>query len=103
MPPFAISSTNLTARAPFDDAKSLGEALLTPTRIYVRSCLAAIRDSVRALFVRECTPARVREAWSNEDGRVPGLWAKLAPLVFTSNWMVTICCWRRQDHLLMRS
>jgi alkylation response protein AidB-like acyl-CoA dehydrogenase len=40
----------------------------------------AIRDSVRALLARECTPARVREAWSNVDGRVPGLWAKLAQL-----------------------
>jgi alkylation response protein AidB-like acyl-CoA dehydrogenase len=40
----------------------------------------AIRDSVRALLSRECTPARVREAWSNADGRVPGLWAKLAEL-----------------------
>ena len=31
--------------APFDPSRSLGEALLTPTRIYVRSCLAAARDS----------------------------------------------------------
>jgi phosphoribosylformylglycinamidine cyclo-ligase len=29
--------------APFSPAKSLGEAILTPTRIYVKSCLAAIR------------------------------------------------------------
>jgi len=34
-----------TAPAPFDAARSLGEALLTPTRIYVKSCLAAIRDT----------------------------------------------------------
>lgn len=40
----------------------------------------AIRDSVRALLLRECTPGRVREAWSNADGRVPGLWAQLAAL-----------------------
>jgi phosphoribosylformylglycinamidine cyclo-ligase len=33
------------AAAPFDAACSLGEALLTPTRIYVKSCLAAIRDT----------------------------------------------------------
>ncbi len=32
-----------SAPAPFDAACSLGEAILTPTRIYVRSCLAAIR------------------------------------------------------------
>ena len=31
------------APAPFDQARSLGEALLTPTRIYVKSTLAAIR------------------------------------------------------------
>ena len=37
--------------APFDRARSLGEALLTPTRLYVRSCLAAIRTTkaVKAL------------------------------------------------------
>ncbi len=29
--------------APFAPAQSLGEAILTPTRIYVKSCLAAIR------------------------------------------------------------
>jgi phosphoribosylformylglycinamidine cyclo-ligase len=33
------------APAPFDPARSLGEALLTPTRIYVKSCLAAIRTT----------------------------------------------------------
>jgi phosphoribosylformylglycinamidine cyclo-ligase len=37
--------------APFEPSRSLGEALLTPTRLYVRSCLAAIRQtkSVKAL------------------------------------------------------
>ncbi len=30
------------AKAPFDPASGLGEALLAPTRIYVRACLAAI-------------------------------------------------------------
>ncbi len=37
--------------APFDRSRSLGEALLTPTRLYVRSCLAAIRTTkaVKAL------------------------------------------------------
>src|SRR5262249_55926853 len=39
------------ARAPFDRSRPLGEALLTPTRIYVASCLAAIRatGAVKAL------------------------------------------------------
>ncbi len=31
--------------APFDRTRSLGEALLTPTRIYVAACLAAIRKT----------------------------------------------------------
>jgi phosphoribosylformylglycinamidine cyclo-ligase len=37
--------------APFDPSRSLGEALLTPTRLYVKSCLAAIRQTkaVKAL------------------------------------------------------
>jgi phosphoribosylformylglycinamidine cyclo-ligase len=34
-----------TAPAPFMPAQSLGEAILTPTRIYVKSCLAAIRET----------------------------------------------------------
>jgi phosphoribosylformylglycinamidine cyclo-ligase len=39
------------APAPFDEGRSLGEAMLTPTRLYVASCLAAIRQSgaVKAL------------------------------------------------------
>jgi phosphoribosylformylglycinamidine cyclo-ligase len=37
--------------APFAPRQNLGEALLTPTRLYVQSCLAAIRESkaVKAL------------------------------------------------------
>ena len=31
------------APAPFEPGKTLGDALLTPTRLYVKSCLAAIR------------------------------------------------------------
>nr|WP_097277762.1 phosphoribosylformylglycinamidine cyclo-ligase [Caenispirillum bisanense] len=38
------------APAPFRSGQSLGEALLTPTRIYVKSCLAAVRAGhVKAL------------------------------------------------------
>ncbi|MDD3371971.1 MAG: phosphoribosylformylglycinamidine cyclo-ligase [Alphaproteobacteria bacterium] len=38
------------APAPFDPSKSLGAALLTPTRIYVRAMLEAIRsDAVKAM------------------------------------------------------
>lgn len=37
--------------APFDPGRTLGEAVLTPTRLYVKSCLAAIRETgaVKAL------------------------------------------------------
>jgi phosphoribosylformylglycinamidine cyclo-ligase len=47
----AASGLKWDARAPFDDAHMLGEALLTPTRIYVASCLKAHRDTkaVKAL------------------------------------------------------
>ena len=39
------------APAPFEAGRKLGEAVLTPTRIYVKSCLAAIRETnaVKAL------------------------------------------------------
>jgi phosphoribosylformylglycinamidine cyclo-ligase len=42
-----VSATGLSwdAPAPFDPTRSLGEALLTPTRLYVQSCLAAIRET----------------------------------------------------------
>jgi phosphoribosylformylglycinamidine cyclo-ligase len=33
------------APAPFDPARTLGEALLTPTRIYVKACLSALRTT----------------------------------------------------------
>jgi phosphoribosylformylglycinamidine cyclo-ligase len=36
---------NWSAPAPFAPTQSLGEAILTPTRIYVKSCLAAIRGT----------------------------------------------------------
>ncbi|GHU04323.1 phosphoribosylformylglycinamidine cyclo-ligase [Alphaproteobacteria bacterium] len=35
---------SFSAKAPFAPEKTLGEALLEPTRIYVKSCLAAIRS-----------------------------------------------------------
>jgi alkylation response protein AidB-like acyl-CoA dehydrogenase len=37
----------------------------------------ALRDATRDLLTKECTPAHVREAWTNETGRVPGLWEQL--------------------------
>jgi phosphoribosylformylglycinamidine cyclo-ligase len=41
-----LSGANLDAPAPFDSGRSLDEALLTPTRIYVAACLAALRGSI---------------------------------------------------------
>lgn len=44
------SGADLTAPAPYDPSSSLGESLLTPTRIYVRNLLAAIKlGSISAL------------------------------------------------------
>ncbi len=44
------SGLDYAAAAPFDTSRTLGEALLAPTRIYVRSCLAAISaGGVKAL------------------------------------------------------
>jgi phosphoribosylformylglycinamidine cyclo-ligase len=45
------SKIKWSAPAPFAKGKKLGQAVLTPTRIYVKSCLAAIRETkaVKAL------------------------------------------------------
>ncbi|WP_211205927.1 phosphoribosylformylglycinamidine cyclo-ligase [Kordiimonas gwangyangensis] len=41
---------NYADKAPFDDSLSLGEALLAPTKIYVKSCLEGVRKGyVKAL------------------------------------------------------
>ncbi len=46
----AATAADLAAPAPFDRARPLGEALLDPTRIYAKSCLAAVRaGGIRAL------------------------------------------------------
>jgi len=37
----------------------------------------AFRDSLRDLLAKECSPSHVREAWTNDTGRVPGLWEQL--------------------------
>jgi phosphoribosylformylglycinamidine cyclo-ligase len=39
----AQSGVPYSAKAPFDPAQTLGAALIAPTRLYVRSCLAAVR------------------------------------------------------------
>src|SRR5690349_18141080 len=40
----------------------------------------ALRDALRDLLAKECTPAHVRGAWTNDTGRVPGLWEQLAAM-----------------------
>jgi phosphoribosylformylglycinamidine cyclo-ligase len=47
----ARSKLKWKAAAPFDKKRKLGPALLAPTRVYVKSCLAAIRETkaVKAL------------------------------------------------------
>ena len=39
------SGLALLSPAPFDRGRKLGDALLTPTRIYVKSCLKALRET----------------------------------------------------------
>lgn len=38
------------------------------------------RDTVRDLLANECKPEVVRDAWTNDSGRVPGLWGKLVDM-----------------------
>ena len=46
----ALSGLAYDAEAPFQPGTSLGDALLTPTRIYVKSCLKAVRaGKIKAL------------------------------------------------------
>ncbi|MDG1708532.1 MAG: phosphoribosylformylglycinamidine cyclo-ligase [Emcibacteraceae bacterium] len=45
-----VSNTDYNAPCTFEDGKTMGEALLEPTRIYVKSCLAALKaDCVKGL------------------------------------------------------
>jgi alkylation response protein AidB-like acyl-CoA dehydrogenase len=40
----------------------------------------AFRDAVRDLLAKECSPAVVREAWDNDDGRSGAAWRALAEM-----------------------
>jgi phosphoribosylformylglycinamidine cyclo-ligase len=51
----AAAGLTWDSRAPFDPNRSLGEALLTPTRLYVRACLAAIRGTKAVKAVAHIT------------------------------------------------
>jgi phosphoribosylformylglycinamidine cyclo-ligase len=86
----AASGLKWDARAPFDDARTLGEALLTPTRIYVASCLKAHRDTkaVKALAhitgggfpdnIPRVLPKGFGVALNLKDVPVPGVFRWLA-------------------------
>ena len=38
------------------------------------------RDSLRDMLANECPPGALRACWTNDTGRVPGLWRKLGDL-----------------------
>jgi hypothetical protein len=38
------------------------------------------RDAARNLLEKRCPPSAVRAAWSNDTGRVPGLWGRLVEM-----------------------
>lgn len=40
----------------------------------------AFRDAVRDLLEKECSATALRDAWTNETGRVPGLWDQLVEM-----------------------
>jgi alkylation response protein AidB-like acyl-CoA dehydrogenase len=40
----------------------------------------AFRDAARDLLEKECSPTQVRVSWTNDTGRVDGLWDKLCEL-----------------------
>jgi alkylation response protein AidB-like acyl-CoA dehydrogenase len=40
----------------------------------------ALRDAVRALLAKECTPADIRQGWDSQTGRSPQRWAALAQM-----------------------
>ncbi|MGC1250899.1 MAG: phosphoribosylformylglycinamidine cyclo-ligase [Xanthobacteraceae bacterium] len=77
--------------APFESSRSLGEALLTPTRLYVRSCLAAIRTTGAVKALAHITGG----GFTENIPRVlpPGLGASLelarVPVLPVFQWLAT--------------
>jgi alkylation response protein AidB-like acyl-CoA dehydrogenase len=43
----------------------------------------AFRDAVRDLLEKECSARHLRDAWTNDTGRVPGLWDQLVDMGVT--------------------
>jgi phosphoribosylformylglycinamidine cyclo-ligase len=74
------------ARAPFDRSRTLGAALLTPTRIYVRSCLAAARASAALKALAHITgggfPDNIPRVLPDGLGAVVDLKSVFVPPVF---------------------
>ncbi len=75
--------------APFVPGQNLGDALLTPTRLYVRSCLAAIRESKAVKALAHITGG----GFTNNIPRVlpPGFGVRLAlervPILPVFKWL----------------
>ena len=84
----ARSKLKWSAPAPFDKKKKLGAAVLTPTRIYVKSCLAAIRETRRGEGARPHHRRRVSRqhpARAAEEHRRPHRYRRAFPCVRCSN------------------
>jgi len=80
-----------TAPAPFDSQKTLGDILIAPTRIYVKSCLAGIRSNhIKALS--HITGGGLYENIPRilPDGLVAELDATAWPLPPLFNWLAEI-------------
>jgi phosphoribosylformylglycinamidine cyclo-ligase len=87
----ARSSLAFDSRAPFDHARTLGEALLTPTRIYVKSCLAALRDTKAVKGLAHITgggfPDNIPRVLPDRLGAVIDL--KRVPVLPVFRWLAT--------------
>jgi alkylation response protein AidB-like acyl-CoA dehydrogenase len=56
---------------------------LIPLRLEPDQDAIAFGETVRGLLSKAADPAALRSAWDSHDGRIPGLWARLAALGVT--------------------
>ena len=86
------SGLKWNARAPFDDTRTLGDAMLTPTRIYVKPCLAAVRRFKALKALAHITgggfPDNIPRVLPKGLGASIDLGKVKAPEVF--RWMATV-------------
>lgn len=75
------------APAPFAKGQSLGEALLTPTRLYVKSCLAAIRETKAVKALAHITGGGFTENIPRALPKNLGVSIDLAPVPLTPMFM----------------